>query len=135
MGTSIFLIQRIGHPTKKMLANLFLLLILGLHCVVGTPLAEEKKRWGDGQAASNSGASNSNNINLGKKAEEEKRWWGGNAASNSGASNTNNIRLKKEEEEKRWWDGNAASNSGASNTNNISLKKKEEEKRWWGGGN
>merc|ERR1712002_543268 len=102
MGTSIFLIQRIGRPTKKlkMLANLFLLLIVGLQCVVGTLLAEEKKGWG--QAALNSGASNSNNIDLGKKAEEEKRWWDGNGASNSGASNTNNISLKKKEEmEKR----------------------------------
>merc|ERR1712112_747311 len=122
MGTSIFLIPRIGHPSKKlkMLANLFLLLIVGLQFVVGIPLAEEKKGWGDGQAASNSGASNSNNIDLGKKAEEEKRWWDGNAASNSGASNTNNIRLKKQKEEKRYWGGGAAaSNSGASNVNNI----------------
>ena len=70
-----------------------------------------------GAAATNSQASNGNNIVLGKR---------GRAASNSVASNKNNIMIGKEEEEKREWGGAAASNSGASNGNNISLGK-----RWY----
>merc|ERR1712240_214423 len=63
---------------SKMEIALLLLLSLGVQCVIGNPLSEEK-RWG--HAASNSGASNGNNIVLGKKKEEEKR--GGQAATNS----------------------------------------------------
>merc|ERR1711872_1124190 len=84
--------------TARMLATSFIVLLVGFHCVVGEELSEEK-RWG--AAASNSVASNSNNINLGKKAED-KRWWG-DAGSNSKAGNSNNIRIGKKEEEKRWW--------------------------------
>merc|ERR1712002_856630 len=72
---------------SKMEIALLLLLSLGVQCVIGNPLSEEK-RWG--HAASNSGASNGNNIVLGKK-EEEKR--GGRAATNSQASNRNNIKI------------------------------------------
>merc|ERR1712112_130370 len=63
---------------SKMEIALLVLLSLGVQCVIGNPLSEEK-RWG--HAASNSGASNGNNIVLGKKKEEEKR--GGQAATNS----------------------------------------------------
>merc|ERR1712112_180035 len=55
---------------SKMEIALLVLLSLGVQCVIGNPLSEEK-RWG--HAASNSGASNGNNIALGKKKEEEKR--------------------------------------------------------------
>merc|ERR1712112_262304 len=73
---------------SKMEIALLVLLSLGVQCVIGNPLSEEK-RWG--HAASNSGASNGNNIVLGKKKEEEKR--GGQAATNSQASNGNNIKI------------------------------------------
>merc|ERR1712243_355466 len=130
--------------TVKMGINFCILLIVGFHCVSGNPL--EEKRWG--QAASNSAASNKNNIMIGRE-EEEKRW--GQAASNSHAANANNIQIgkkkrrkrkdgdkqlptamlltptisklaKKAEEEKRW--GQAVSNSHAANANNIQIGKK-----------
>merc|ERR1712240_663404 len=123
---------------SKMEIALLLLLSLGVQCVIGNPLSEEK-RWG--HAASNSGASNGNNIVLGKKKEEEKR--GGQAATNSQATNGNNIKIdpamlkklgKRDAEGKRWWGGQAASNSKVVNKNIIIIEKKEEEeKRWWGG--
>merc|ERR1711931_561387 len=100
----------------KMGINFCILLIVGFHCVSGNPL--EEKRWG--QAASNSAASNKNNIMIGRE-EEEKRW--GQAASNSHAATANNTQIgKKAEEEKRW--GQAASNSHAANANNIQIGKK-----------
>merc|ERR1711962_1549331 len=118
---------------SKMEIALLVLLSLGVQCVIGNPLSEEK-RWG--HAASKSGASNGNNIVLGKKIEEEKR--GGQAATNSQASNRNNIKIdpallgklgKRNAEEKRFWGGQAASNSNAANTNNIQIGKKEEEEK------
>merc|ERR1712228_983629 len=47
----------------KMGINFCILLIVGFHCVSGNPLQE--KRWG--QAASNSAASNKNNIMIGRE--------------------------------------------------------------------
>merc|ERR1712112_139783 len=116
---------------SKMEIALLVLLSLGVQCVIGNPLSEEK-RWG--HAASNSGASNGNNIVLGKKEEER----GGQAATNSQATNGNNIKIdpamlkklgKRDAEGKGWWGGQAASNSNAANKNNIQIGKKEEEEK------